>query len=98
MNRTQGKMNTQCMSVPEKNQPACFLAHDLVNKLSAIVGFCQLLMEKAEQQDSERMNRLSVIHDLARSAAKHLTEYQCELSAVLRAAKLETPFPVLIGA
>ena len=98
MNRTQGKVNMQCMSAVEKHQPACFLAHDLVNKLSAIVGFCQLLTEKAGQQDSERLNRLSVIHDLAQSAAKHLTEHQCELLAVMRTAKLEKPFPVPIGA
>jgi light-regulated signal transduction histidine kinase (bacteriophytochrome) len=74
----------------EKHQPPCSLAHDLVNKLSAIIGFCDLLVEKAEQQDAECVNRLTSIHALAASAAKQLTDHQCELSVLIRITKPAT--------
>ena len=68
----------------EKHQPACFLAHDLVNKLSVIVGRCDLLIEKAQRQDEELAARLILIREVAKSAARDLTDHQCQLSEVIR--------------
>jgi light-regulated signal transduction histidine kinase (bacteriophytochrome) len=68
----------------EKHIPTCLVAHDVVNKLSAIIGFCDLLEERVEQQDSECAQRLRVIHDLAQSAAKELVEHQGHRSAAIR--------------
>jgi light-regulated signal transduction histidine kinase (bacteriophytochrome) len=70
----------------KKHQPACLLSHDLLNKLSAIIGFCDLLMEKAEEkgEDQECVRQLGTVNDLARSAVKTLLEHQCELSVVIR--------------
>ena len=58
-----------------KHQPACLVAHDVVNKLSAIIGFCDLLQESVVQQNPECNQRLGLIHDLAQSAAKELVEH-----------------------
>ena len=33
----------------ERHEPACRVAHNLVNTLSAIIGHCHLLNEKIEQ-------------------------------------------------
>lgn len=75
-------------STGEKHQPACLLAHNLVNKLSAIIGYCDLLMEKAEDE-TECAKQLRLIHNLAKSAAKELAEHQCKLSSVIRSSKAE---------
>lgn len=68
------------------HQPACLLAHDLLNKLSAIIGFCDLLIEKAEErgQDQECVKWLATVNDLSKSAIKTLVEHQCELAVVIR--------------
>ncbi len=71
-------------SKDKKHQPACLLAHDLVNRLSAIIGCCDLLIEKAEPQGDGCMKQLVAIKDLAESAVKTLAEHQCELSVVMR--------------
>jgi hypothetical protein len=69
-----------------KNQPPCSLAHDLVNKLSTIIGFCDLFAEKAERQgqDEECARWLAIIREQAESGAKHLADHQCELSEAIR--------------
>jgi hypothetical protein len=58
-----------------QHELACMFAHSLVNKLSAIVGNCDLLYEKTEK-GTEYARRLAVIRDLAESAAKELAEHQ----------------------
>jgi hypothetical protein len=63
--------------------PACRAAHDVVNKLSAIVGNCDLLSQMTEK-GTEYSRRLAVIRDLAESAAKELTEHQKNLETETR--------------
>ena len=58
-----------------QHQPACMFAHSLVNKLSGIVGNCDLLYEKTEK-GTDYARRLAVIRDLAESAAKELANHQ----------------------
>ena len=65
------------------HEPTCLLAHRLVNKLSAIIGNCDLLNEQVEA-GSECAKRLSLIHDVAQEMAKELNEHQCELAEVVR--------------
>jgi len=67
------------------HQPACMMTHNLVNKLSAIVGHCDLLIEQTEQ-DSEFLQRLTLIRAIAEKAAKDLTEHQRESAAENRKA------------
>lgn len=64
--------------------PGCLLAHGLVNKLSVIVGLCDLLEEKASE-DSECLKRLNVIRNIAKSMAEELNVHQCHLDELTRA-------------
>ena len=80
------RRDVEIMPLKEKHQPPCLLAHDLLNKLSAIVGYSDLLLEKVEQEEggTECVMRLKRIHALAVSAAKDLSDHQCQLSSVVR--------------
>jgi len=66
-------------------QPAHMFEHSLVNKLSAIVGNCDLLYEKTEK-GTEYARRLAVIRDLAESAVKEIMEHQRRAEAESRKA------------
>jgi len=56
----------------------CPFAHNLINKLSVIVGACDLLLEKAPE-DSPALPQMLQIKNVARSMAADLGEFQCEL-------------------
>lgn len=64
-------------------EPACLLAHRLVDKLSVIIGHCDLVSEEAEP-GSECAKRLNLIHDVAAEMAKELSAHQCRLSEAVR--------------
>jgi len=68
-----------------QHQSACMFAHSLVNKLSGIVGNCDLLYEKTES-GTEYARRLVVIRDLAESAVKEIMEHQRRAEAESRKA------------
>lgn len=64
-------------------QPNCRLAHDVINRLSVIVGYCDLLADETPE-GSDCRKRLLTIRDLARLAATDLTEHQCRLENIVR--------------
>ena len=66
-------------SCTNKPQPECPLAHTLINKLSTVIGNCDLLLEKAEE-DSPELSRMKLIRDTAKSMAADLIEFQCDLA------------------
>ena len=68
-----------------KYQPNCILAHELVNKLSVIVGHCDLLTEHVSE-DARLLKRLLTIREIAKSMAKDLNDHQCHLDAMAKAA------------
>ena len=55
----------------------------MVNKFSAIIGNCDLLIEKTEQ-GTEYARRLAVIREIAESAVKELNEHQQQVEAETR--------------
>ena len=70
-----------------KYQPKCIVSHNFINKLSVIIGSCQLLKEKAEhsgQFDPECMQRLAAIHEIAKAMADELRVHQGESDSVAR--------------
>jgi hypothetical protein len=67
----------------EPHEPACMVAHNMVNILSDIIGHCDLLSEKIEQ-GTEAARGLATVRDLAESAVKQLTEHQQEIAAESR--------------
>lgn len=72
------------------HEPSCLLSHVLVNKLSVIIGNCELLEEQA-QAGSECAKRLGLIRDVAQEMAEELNKHQCKLSEVVRMKVAEKP-------
>jgi len=71
------------MTSKKRRQSLYRLSHDLINKMSVIVGNCDLLIEKHEVGD-ELTRRITLIRDSAERAAKELAEYQSSVSRTLR--------------
>jgi hypothetical protein len=70
-------------------QPACMLAHDLINRLAVIVGHCDLLTED-NPADSKCRKRLALIREIAYTAATELGEHQCHLDNLARSAVIDS--------
>ena len=68
-----GKSNRECY------QLACFFAHHLINKLSTIVGSCDLASPQMEPSN-EPAKYLALIRDTAKDMARELVEHQCQLT------------------
>jgi hypothetical protein len=67
----------------KKHQPSCNLAHDLVNKLSIIVGNSDLMKEKTEDSPFCRQ-RLQIIRSISMEMATALQHHQCDLEVLIR--------------
>lgn len=67
----------------EKHQPSCLFAHELINKLAAIVGHSDLLKERLTG-DAESLLRLDRIREIAAFTAQALAKHQCVLDAALK--------------
>jgi hypothetical protein len=69
----------------EPREPASVIVHNLINKLTAIVGHSDLLIESTER-GTEYARWLTLIRDLAESAAKELVEHRRRTEAEKRKA------------
>jgi hypothetical protein len=56
-----------------RNRPARSVTHDLINKMSVIIGNCDLLREKMDE-GTEQSKRVSIIRAIADQAVKELTK------------------------
>jgi hypothetical protein len=61
------------------SRPTYLVVHALVNKLSGIIGHCDLLLEKAEP-GTEYEKRLAAICDIAHATVNELTAHRSQLS------------------
>jgi hypothetical protein len=59
------------------------LAHEMINRLSVIIGNCDLVGTKIPA-DSECAKRLSAIRESAHVMAAELSRHQCELNGLMR--------------
>jgi len=59
------------------------LAHDLVNRMSVIVGYCDL-SEEEPKDESKRSQNIRAIRKIAQSAAEELQDHLCHLDALTR--------------
>jgi hypothetical protein len=73
------------LSKRKRDQPASVAVHDLINKLSVIIGHCDLLGE-ITQAGTEPARRIGLIRELAKEAARDLTERQKKLTEEIRKA------------
>ena len=64
----------------ELHQPACMVAHYMISKLGAIIGFCDLLIETTEQ-GTEQARRLGMIRQIAETSVKEMVEHQRQVEA-----------------
>jgi signal transduction histidine kinase len=71
------------------------LAHELLNRLSIIIGNCDLVSERT-QADSESARLLSLIRESARSMAVDLSSHPCEPTE-LHTARIEKEQILLEG-
>lgn len=67
-------------SKAERHAPACMVAHNMVNKFSTIIGFCDLLLEKTEP-DTPHAKRVGVIREVAQTAVEELVEHLEQVEA-----------------
>ena len=63
---------------PVNHEPECPIAINLLNKLSAVIGHCDLLVDETPE-DSPILQKMLVIRRIAKSMAEDLTEFQCDL-------------------
>lgn len=68
--------------------PVCLLAHEMINRLSVIIGNCDLMNQKAKV-DAECAKRLSAIRESAHCMVVELSRHQCELNGLLRTTVIE---------
>jgi hypothetical protein len=59
-------------------QPLCLLAHNIANKLTIIIGQCDLLGDHAT--DPECVVRLQIIRRTAQAMAAEVNTHQCQLA------------------
>ena len=64
------------------HEPACMVAHNVISKLAAIVGRCDLLNER--NQSIESAKHIAAIREIAESTIKELTEHQQTVEAEKR--------------
>jgi hypothetical protein len=60
------------------HEPECPLAHHLIDKLSTVIGNCDLVLEKAPE-DSPFLRQMLLIRNVAKSMAADLAKFQCDL-------------------
>jgi hypothetical protein len=63
-------------------EPACTLAHDLLNRLTTVIAECELLL--LEDPDSPASHRVRVIKEMSVHMADHVSRHQCRMSEILR--------------
>ena len=68
--------------------PSCDLSHDLINKLSAIMGYCELLT--GEEDERERQRKLRLMMNLAATMAEQLKSHVCRLKALAKPPQSES--------
>ncbi len=78
---------------------SCALGHDIINKMSAIVGYTELLEDKTESRESRK--RLLMIRSIAVSTADQIQCHVCHLDPIAKAAITPKPptreLPLLRG-
>ena len=67
-------------SKAERHQSACMVAHYMISKLGAIIGYCDLLIETTEK-GTEQAQRLGMIREIAETAVQEMVEHQRQVEA-----------------
>lgn len=63
--------------VTDGTHTSCRLSHSLINRLTVIAIYCDLLSEDPAM-DAETRKRLQIIRAAARSIAEEVSQHECE--------------------
>jgi hypothetical protein len=64
-------------------EPSCCLAHALINRMSVVIGSCDLVINRLEKlavEDAECIRRMQAIREAAELAVQDLTGQLCPLA------------------
>jgi hypothetical protein len=67
------------------HEPACMVAHDLISRLAAIVGRCDLL-DEATRQSAGSAKHIAAIRDIAETVIEEIVDHQRALETEKRKA------------
>lgn len=71
----------------DKYQPSCMLSHRLINKLTVVVGTCDLLQERIEQlagkADPDCVEKVALIRKVSKEIVEQLAKHTCHLDAAV---------------
>ena len=76
-----------------QNKPKCFLAHNILNKLSVIIGSCEIVLESLKGEkpcEPPVERRVAVVREMAWELVNEVRERGCELDRAARTALLST--------
>jgi hypothetical protein len=76
----------------KRYQPICPLCHGVLDKLSAIIGYCDLLSQRVVSP-TDCSKDVGSIRDIARQLAQELATFQCELLEASRQAETQEILP-----
>ena len=71
----------------DKNSPLCMLEHEMLSKLSVIIGSCDLALEqmKADNTPEPQVERrVTVVREMAWELVAQVREHGCELDRTTR--------------
>jgi hypothetical protein len=88
--------DSEPVPLPGAYERLCVLAHDLNNKLSIIVGECELLSEH-DGVTPECAHRLARIKDLAIAMSKRINSSDCRMVAAGEEQRKSTAAPPSVG-
>jgi hypothetical protein len=80
----------------ENYQPDCVMFHDFINKLSVIIGSCDVVQER-EDCSPECARRIITIRDAAQQMAEELKRHQCQLDSATRTFLRSRENPVTVS-
>jgi hypothetical protein len=66
------------------HRPACMMAHRFINKLTMIIGSCDILLDSEDHAESDCRRRMTKVREIAQDMADDLIDHQCELDEVTR--------------
>lgn len=72
------------------------MAHRFINKLTMIIGSCDILIDSEDHAESDCRRRLAKVREIAQDMADELIDHQCELDDVTRT-KMLSQEEVLVG-
>ncbi|PYX32481.1 MAG: hypothetical protein DMG80_07815 [Acidobacteria bacterium] len=76
-------------STRERYQPACLFGHHLIDKLSVIIGICDLASDQKKEPSTEYATHLALIRDTAKEMAREPVEHQCQLTEAVRSKEVQ---------